>query len=103
MLLKVLLFTLFIPVMILLFMVRDLWVILCMLFVTLLAGMFGFSFEIISDLEGPLCLLAVLFFPVTMILGVGRAFGEVFCEPVSDMMEDFCRIASEGAESICDI
>ena len=89
--------------MVLLFMVRDLWVILIMLIATIFSGLFVFSCEVLGDCEGIFCLLGILFFPVLMIMGVGRAFGEVFCEPVGEMMDDYCRIVSDGAESICDI
>ena len=42
--LKFFLFLLFIPGMLLLFIFKDLWVLLIMLIVTIFAGMFGFSF-----------------------------------------------------------
>ena len=87
----------------LLFIVRDLWVIVVMFFAAFFAGMFGLSCEILSDLDGIVCLLGVLFFPVLMILGIGKAFGEFFCEPVGEILQDFCQIASEGMESICNI
>lgn len=65
----------------LLFLTRDLFFYLCMSFMSLFAGMCGFSFEILSDQEGVMCILGALFFPVLMVMGIGRAFSEFFCEP----------------------
>lgn len=49
------------------------------------AGLFGFSFEMLSELEGCTCLLGVIFFPVLMILGIGMAFKEIFCDVVPNL------------------
>jgi hypothetical protein len=56
------------------FVCRDLLVILGMLFVTILTGMFGFSCEVLSNLDGICCVLGVIFFPVCMLMGIGMAF-----------------------------
>ena len=87
----------------LVFVVRDLWVILCMLFLTLFAGMFPFACEILGECEGLGAIIGILFFPVLMIMGIGRAFGEFFCEPASGMMSDYCEMFRSGVESICEI
>ena len=72
----------FLLLMLLLFILRDLSAVIGVTLVSILAGMFGFSFELLSDMEGWLCLLAVLFFPITMIVGVGLAFRDIFCDAV---------------------
>ena len=82
---------------------RDLLVMIAMFIVSILAGLFGFSFEIVSEQEGILFVLAVLFFPVTMILGVGVGFKEVFCDVVPDVTREYCEMLCGGIEGICSI
>ena len=53
-----------------------------MTLVCIVAGLFGFSFEILSELEGIECILGVIFFPFLMIAGIGYAFREIFCDVV---------------------
>lgn len=54
---------------------RDFLVLIGLSLACIFAGMFGYSCEIVGDLDGGgLCVLAVLFFPVTMIIGIGVAF-----------------------------
>jgi hypothetical protein len=36
-----------------------------------------------------MCILGVLFFPVTMMAGVVVAFREVFCEVIPDLCNDY--------------
>jgi hypothetical protein len=79
---KLFLLVLFIPMMGILWISRDLFVIVGLVIVSILAGLFGFSFELLSELEGFLCVLGVIFFPITMVVGVGVAFREVFCDVV---------------------
>ena len=61
--------------MVLIVLVKDLMVIIVIAFVSCVAGMTAFSCEIVSDSEGVLCILGILFFPVTMILGFMKACG----------------------------
>lgn len=61
-----------------------------MFIVTIFAGLFGFSFEILSELECPGLLLGIVFFPVVMIIGVGRAFQEIFLDVVPEIGRGFC-------------
>lgn len=82
---KLFLFLLLIPLMAFIWVSRDLLVIIGMFVISILAGMFGFSFELLSEAEGAWCCLGVLFFPVTMIIGVGVGFREVFCDVVPDV------------------
>ena len=89
--------------MILVFIVRDLMVMLSLFFVSLLAGMFGFSCQTVCDLEGVLCILGVIFFPVFIIVGIGMAFKEIFCETMGELCEDYCDMWRNGIESICDM
>ena len=73
--------------MIFVFVFQVMFVILGMFIVTLFAGMCGYSCEVLSDLEDCMCCLAVLCFPVTMIVGIGRAFQELFCDVVGSALE----------------
>jgi len=75
--------------MLLIFVSRDLLVIAGVSIICVFAGMFGFSFELLSNLEGALCFFAVLFFPITMIIGVGVAFREIFCDVVPNLCEEY--------------
>ena len=64
---------------------RDLLVMVGVTLVCIFAGLFGFSFEVLSNLDGFLCVLGLLFFPVVMIFGVGVAFREIFCDVVPNL------------------
>ena len=59
--------------------------IIVMFLISILAGIFAFSFEIIGEQEGWLFFLAVLFLPVTMVMGIGRGFSEIFCDVVPEV------------------
>lgn len=77
--------------------------IIVMFSISILAGMFAFSIEIIGEQEGLLCLLAVLFFPVTMVMGIGRGFSEIFCDVVPDVSREFCEMVTSSATGICEL
>lgn len=68
---------------ILLFLVRDVSIVLGLLLATFFVGLFGSSFEFLCDIDSDLlkCLFLLLF-PICMIIGVGMAFKEIFCETV---------------------
>jgi hypothetical protein len=101
--LKLFLFVFFLLLMVFIFCFRDLLVIIGMTIVCIFAGMFGFSFELLSDLEGATCVLGVIFFPVVMIIGIGYAFKEIFCDVVPDLCEEYCTLFCDGSKSIFDI
>jgi hypothetical protein len=71
--------------MVFIFCFRDLLVIAGMTLVCIVAGLFGFSFELLSDLEGAACVFGVIFFPFLMIGGIGYAFKEIFCDVVPEL------------------
>ena len=98
---KLVLFLLFLAVMLLIFVSRDLMVLIGVTSITLIAGMFGFSLALVKDQEGFMCLLAVLFFPVTMIFGIILAFKEIFCDVAPNMCSDYCKMFCSGAGEIC--
>lgn len=87
--LKLILIILFIMLMVIIFVSRDALIILGMLVVTLCAGMFGYSFERLCDLDGCQFFLALFFFPVMMIYGIGLAFGEIFCDVIPDLCSQY--------------
>ncbi len=74
-----------------------------MALVCIVAGLFGFSFEILSDLEGGACALGVIFFPFLMIAGIGMAFKEIFCDVIPDLCDDYWSMFRDGMSSICEI
>lgn len=75
---------------------RDVYVIVALLFVSLIAGITGFTIEFISEQDGIFCLLAVLFLPVVMVYGVIRAINEIFCETAGELCSDFGRMFCGG-------
>ena len=36
-----------------------------------------------------------------MMYGIGIAFGEVFCETVGPMLNEFCETFTEGISNVC--
>jgi hypothetical protein len=84
--LKLFLLLFFLLLMLMIFISRELLGIIGMAVICVFVGMFGFSFELISETEGCMAVLAMIFFPVTMLFGIGRAFQEIYCETVSAML-----------------
>ena len=82
---KIVLFLLFILLMVIVGISRDLLIMVGMFIISVFAGLFGFSFELVAQSEGVIRCLAVLFFPVTMLVGVFVGFREVFCDTVPDV------------------
>jgi hypothetical protein len=79
---KMVLMLLFILSMVLVFICRDMLVFFFLVFASLLSGMFAFSIETLCDQEGALFILGVIFFPITMVIGIVRGFQEIFCDTV---------------------
>lgn len=73
---------------------RDLLVILGLFVVCIFAGIFGYPCEILSEQEGVWCCLGIVFLPVTMIIGIGYAFKDIFCDVVPEMEGEFCDMFS---------
>ena len=86
------------PFLLLFFFFRDLFVIICLLFLSVFVGMFVFSFELLSRVDGLLCVVLVVFLPVTMLIGVGIGFGEIFCETAP---EYFGKFFKDSCEIVC--
>jgi hypothetical protein len=100
---KLFLLLLLFLIMMLLFMCRDVIVIILMFVISIVGGLFGFSFEILCEQEGVFFILGIIFFPAVMVIGIVRAFREVFCETVGELCSTFWLMASGGASAICDI
>lgn len=83
---KFLLLILFLLLMIFVFAFRDLLAIIGMFIISILAGMFGLSFEFLCSHSDNtlLFIFMIIFFPICMIVGIGSAFSEIFCEVVSN-------------------
>ena len=67
--------------------------IILILFATIVIGCTGFTCEFICSQCEDNCLLAlilVIFLPISMIIGVVMAFGEVFCPAAGDIVEENC-------------
>jgi hypothetical protein len=71
---KLFFFVLFLMLVAMVFVCKEMFVIATMAVVSIFAGLFGFSFELLSELEGLMFVMGVLLFPVTMILGIGIGF-----------------------------
>ena len=54
---------------------KDILITVVIGLVTILSGITAYTCEIMCDAEGLLCILAIVFFPVTMVLGVIKSCG----------------------------
>ena len=68
--------------------------------ITIFIGIFGFSFELITRVEGAMCLFLVLFFPVTMVVGVVVSFKEIFCEMGTPFVGAFIKSIGKRVKAI---
>lgn len=84
----------------LVFLFKDFWIIIAAIVIGIFAGAFAFSFEIISDLNGLLCALAIIFFPITMVLGIAVAFESFFWEIISLTCLRYCELFCTGMRNI---
>lgn len=87
--------------MLMIFVSRDFFVIVGVSLLCFLAGTFGFSVELITNLDGLKRILAILFFPVTMLVGITIAFREIFCDIVPPVCEDYWDMCCKGVGGIC--
>lgn len=60
------------------------------LFMTLLMGIFPYTFEFICEKDCPWVLLLLILYPISMVIGIGKAFGDFFCEVAPRIMEQYC-------------
>lgn len=74
------------------------WVVLVV--ASIITGIFCFSFEFICDQEGVWCILAAIFLPVSMIVGVGIAFRDVFWEVATNMCQETNELFQESLDGI---
>lgn len=83
----------------LLFVGKDLLVVVALALVSLFAGLFGFSFERLceyGDYDKTKFLLGIIFFPVLMFIGVVIGFKEIFCDTAPEIMAGFCQMFRGG-------
>ena len=59
--------------------VKDFIMILSLFIASCVAGVTVYSCELACESEGVLCVLAFIFYPITMILGIIKGCGEIFC------------------------
>ena len=52
----------------------NLLFILGIMVMSTLAGMFGYSCEFLDELEGWMCMVGLLFFPILMLAGIKKAW-----------------------------
>lgn len=71
------------------FLIRYMFIMITLLCVCIVLGLFGFSFELLSKLNGAYFLLGVLFFPFLMIAGIGLALRDIYCTTISELMTEF--------------
>ena len=89
-----------VPIIAIVFLVRDLLVIVGVLVITIFVGLFGFSFELVTKMDGCLALLLLIFFPITMIIGVGIAFKEIFCQVGTPFLGAFLKSTGKRVKAI---
>jgi hypothetical protein len=93
------------PLFLVIYLLRDLIVISGLLLVSILAGLFAFSFELMTSFElitcvnKLFCFVLVVFFPITMVMGVGVAFKEIFCQTAPEYLGAFWRDSCEKVDS----
>lgn len=61
-------------VMMIIFLIRDVMIILIVSIAGLIAGMFGFSFVVLCGYRGVKFVLGAVFFPAMMVIGVVKGF-----------------------------
>ena len=98
--LKAFLLILLVPLIFCAYLLRDIVAIVAILVLSIFVGMFGFSFELMTRTQGARCILLALFFPITMILGIGVAFKEIFCQLGSPFFGAFVKSTSKKAKAI---
>ena len=76
--LKIVLILALYPLFLVLYLIRDIMVVIMITVLSLLVGMFGFSFELLTRVDCMLRIVVIIFFPVTMIAGIGISFSEMF-------------------------
>ncbi len=80
----------YLPVIFLLYALANILLVIFLCIISIFMGIFGFSFELLSRAGGALCILGAIFLPVTMLIGIGIAFKEVFWEVMKDSGKDIC-------------
>ena len=70
------------------------------LMMTIMMGIFPYTCEFICDLSCPWSLLSVIFYPISMIVGIARAFGDFFCEAAGGIVNAFCDMVGGLAECL---
>jgi hypothetical protein len=93
---RVVLLMSFIPLMLLLFVVRDIPIILLIFIVTIVTGLFAFSVEIVINAEGAIRVLAIILFPAIMLAGVVIAFREVFAPLIGRLCTNYGEMVNDG-------
>lgn len=88
-------------VMMLIFLLRDLTVILVVCIAGLIAGMFGFSFIALCGYTGVKFVLGVLFFPAMMVIGVVKGFEDYFGIIITETLSEFGASYMSGLRDWC--
>ena len=82
------------------FLVRDVFVMVVMVIVCVVLGIFAYTCEVFEGLSGLKCFLATIFLPVTMMIGVGLAFREVYCDVVPTMLWENYEMLRDSSNAI---
>ena len=80
--------------------VRDIVVILGLALISVLVGLFVLSFELLTVVDKKMCVVLVLFLPLTMVVGLLVGLKEIFWKMAPDFLgafwKDTCTIIKLG-------
>ncbi len=82
------------------FLSRDIYAYFGIVFAAFFSGLFVSPCQIISNSEGAMVWLELIFFPLTLLAGIGVSFKEMFCELAPEIMGEYCELVSCGLRSI---
>jgi hypothetical protein len=88
-------------VMMLIFILRDMTIILMIIIAGLITGMFGFSLILLCDYKGAKRMLGALFFPVMMVIGVVKGFEDYFGPIIVEVLAEIKESYISGLTSWC--
>ena len=94
--LQLILTLLFVAIMLVFFCLRDLLAYTLIGVASVIVGIFAYPFVFISDNKGKIVVLAVVFLPVTMVVGVVDTAQELYCEVGGTFCEEWANSCQES-------
>ena len=98
--LQLILTLLFVAIMLVFFCLRDLMAYALIGVASVIVGIFAYPFVFISDNKGKIVVLAVVFLPVTMVVGIVDTAQELYCEVGGTFCEEWGNSCQESMTGI---